>query len=88
MHRLYIRHDRQHHLISYLWGDEMRVIKYYKKPSNPQIMKLDKIATEDVGVVKRGDLLVSYPIHLKESQRLSMWVRGDEVYIDWIREVA
>jgi hypothetical protein len=66
---------------------EMRIIKYYKKPNNPQIVKLDKIATEDVGVVKRGDLLVSYPIHLRESLRLSMWVRPNEVYIDWIREV-
>ncbi len=65
----------------------MRIIKYYKKPSNPQIVKLDKIATEDVGVVKRGDLLVSYPLHLRESQRLSMWVRRNEVYIDWIREL-
>jgi hypothetical protein len=66
----------------------MKLIKYYKKPNNPQIMKLDKIATEDVGVVKRGDLLVSYPIHLRESLRLSMWVRPNEVYIDWIREVV
>jgi len=50
----------------------MRLIKYYKKSNNPQIVKLDKIATEDFGVVKRGDLLVSYPIHLRESLRLSM----------------
>lgn len=66
----------------------MRIIKYYKKPNNPQIMKLDKIATENVGVVKRGDLLVSYPLHLKESLRLSMWVKREDVYIDWIKEVT
>ena len=51
-------------------------------------MKLDKIATENVGVVKRGDLLVSYPLHLKESLRLSMWVKREDVYIDWIKEVT
>jgi hypothetical protein len=66
----------------------LRIIKYYKKPNNPQIMKLDKIATENVGVVKRGDLLVSYPLHLKESLRLSMWVKREDVYIDWIKEVT
>ena len=65
----------------------MRLIKYYKKPSNPQIVKLDKIATEDFGVVKRGDLLVSYPIHLRESLRLSMWVKRSDVYVEWVKEM-
>ena len=64
----------------------MRLIKYYKKSNNPQIVKLDKIATEDFGVVKRGDLLVSYPIHLRESLRLSMWVKRSDVYVEWVRE--
>jgi hypothetical protein len=66
---------------------EMRLIKYYKKPNNPQIMQLDKVATEDFGVVKCGDLLVSYPIDLRESQRLSMWVRRSDVYVEWVREL-
>jgi hypothetical protein len=65
----------------------MKLIKFYKRASSPQIVKLDKIATEDVGVVKRGDFLVSYPIHLRESLRLSMWVRPTEVYVEWIREI-
>jgi hypothetical protein len=66
----------------------MKLIKFYKRASNPQIVKLDKVATEDVGVVKRGDFLVSYPIHLRESLRLSMWVRHTDVYVEWIREVS
>jgi hypothetical protein len=65
----------------------MKLIKFYKRASNPQIVKLDKVATEDVGVVKRGDFLVSYPIHLRESLRLSMWVRPTDVYVEWIREI-
>lgn len=64
----------------------MQLIKYYRKPSNPQIAQLDKIATEDFGVVKRGDFLVSYPIHLRESLRLSMWVRATDVHVEWIRK--
>ena len=66
----------------------MRLIKYYKRPDRPEIVRLDKVATEDFGVVKRGDMLVSYPLHLAEPMRLSMWVRSGDVYIDWIREVA
>jgi hypothetical protein len=65
----------------------MKLIKFYKRASSPQIVKLDKVATEDVGVVKRGDFLVSYPIHLRESLRLSMWVRPTDVYVEWIREI-
>lgn len=65
----------------------MRLIKYYKKPNKPEIVRLDKIATTDFGCVQKGDMLVSYPLHLQESMRLSMWVKPSDVYIDWIREV-
>lgn len=65
----------------------MRIIKYYKKPNKPEIVRLDMVATEDFGCVKRGDMLVSYPLHLREGMRLSMWVKPSDVYIEWIREV-
>lgn len=65
----------------------MRLIKYYKRPDRPEIVRLDKVATEDFGCVKRGDMLVSYPLHLSEPMRLSMWVRAAEVHVDWIREL-
>lgn len=65
----------------------MRLIKYYKRPDRPEIVRLDKIATTDFGCVKRGDMLVTYPLHLQDHMRLSMWVKPSDVYIDWIREM-
>ena len=66
----------------------MILIKYYKKPDRPEIVRLDKIATEDFGCVKRGDMLVTYPLHLQDHMRLCMWLDPKTVYIDWIREVS
>lgn len=63
------------------------MIKYYKRPDRPEIVRLDKIATEDFGCVKRGDMLVTYPIHLSEGLRLNMWLKPNDVWIEWIREV-
>lgn len=65
----------------------MRLIKYYKRPDRPEIVRLDKIATEDFGCVKRGDMLVTYPIHLSEGLRLNMWLKPKDVWVEWIREV-
>ena len=65
----------------------MRLIKYYKRPDRPEIVRLDTVATEDFGCVKRGDMLVSYPLHLEEPMRLSMWLRSGEVHVEWVREL-
>ena len=66
----------------------MRLIKYYKRPDRPEIVRLDKIATEDFGCVKRGDMLVTYPLHLQDHMRLCMWLDPKTVYVDWIREIS
>jgi hypothetical protein len=66
----------------------MRLIKYYKRPDRPEIVRLDKIATEDFGCVRRGDILVTYPLHLQDHMRLCMWLNPKTVHVDWIREVS
>ena len=63
----------------------MLLMKYYKRPDRPEIVRLDKIATKDFGCVKKGDLLVTYPLHLREDWRMNMWLNPNEIHIDWIR---
>ena len=63
----------------------MRIMKYYNKrrrPDTAEIVRLDKVN-------EGGDkLLVTYPLHLTEGRRLNMWLRADDIYVDWVREVS
>ena len=58
----------------------MRVIKLYRKPDKPEFFRL-------VRVDAQGDMLLNYPIEVPDVKRSARWVKPDEVYIDWIKEI-
>ncbi len=58
----------------------MVVIKLYRKPDTPEFFRLVRF-DKDMG------LLLNYPIEVPDVKRSARWVKPDEVFIDWIREV-
>jgi len=56
------------------------VIKLYHKPDKPEFYRLVRF-DKDMG------LLLNYPIEVPDVKRSARWVKPDEVYIDWIKEI-
>jgi hypothetical protein len=55
----------------------MRVVKLYRKPNQPEFVKLVR--------VEGGEMLVNYPINKPDHLRQARWVVPSEVFIDWIK---
>jgi hypothetical protein len=52
----------------------------YHKPDKPEFYRLVRF-DKDMG------LLLNYPIEVPDVKRSARWVKPDEVYIDWIKEI-
>ena len=55
----------------------MQIIKLYRKPNQPEYLKLVR--------VEGCELLVNYPIDKPNWKRLARWINPNEVYVEWIR---
>lgn len=55
----------------------MRVVKLYRKPNQPEFVKLVR--------VEGGEMLVNYPIDKPDWKREARWIAPSEVHVDWIK---
>ena len=55
----------------------MQIVKLYRKPNQPEYVKLER--------VENGELLVVYPIDKPDSKRHARWLKQTDVHIEWIK---